>query len=136
MTLKDNARFQRKLTPGLKNDKRNLVKFHANSLNTENLLSDGLLFPNNIDFRQKCTEELSLMTLKSDANFEEKRTFRSKNDMRNLVKYNVVSSKSKHLHFNIPFLSIAYKVPAKNLHKKLSLMKLKSDSNFEEKLTF
>ena len=39
-------------------------------------------------FRWKSTEELCLMTLKSDAKFEEKLTLGSKNNMRNLVSFN------------------------------------------------
>ena len=45
------------------------------------------------------------MTLKSDAKFEEKLTLSSKNDMRNLV------------NFNVLLLSIAYKVSAKKVQK-------------------
>ena len=53
------------------------------------------------------------MTLKSDAKFEVKLTFGSKNDMMNLVNFNASSGKSEKLHFNV-LLSIAYKVSAKN----------------------
>ena len=38
------------------------------------------------------------MKLKSDAKFEEKLTLGSKNDMRNLVNFNVSSGKSECLH--------------------------------------
>ena len=57
------------------------------------------------------------MTLKSDAKFEEKLILGSKNDMRNLVKFNTSSCKSKNLHFDVLFLSIAYKVSAKKVQK-------------------
>ena len=57
------------------------------------------------------------MTLKSDVRFEEKLTLGSKNDMRNLVNFNVGSSKSENLHFNVLLLSIAYKVSAKKVQK-------------------
>ena len=40
------------------------------------------------------------MTLKSDANFEEKLSLGSKNDMRNLVNSNESSGKSENLHFD------------------------------------
>ena len=43
MTLKGDAEFKGKLTCGLKNDIRNLVKFHVSSRKSENLHSDGLL---------------------------------------------------------------------------------------------
>ena len=76
------------------------------------------------------------MTLKSDAKFEEKLTLGSKNDMRNLVNFNVNSSKSEKLHFDVLLLSIAYRVSAKKSTEALSLMTRKRDPNFEEKLPF
>ena len=57
------------------------------------------------------------MTLKSDAKFEEKLTHGSKNDMMNLINFNADSGKSESLHFNVLFLSIAYKVSAKKVQK-------------------
>ena len=50
------------------------------------------------------------MTLKSDGKFKEKLTLGSENDMRNLLNFNVSSGKSENLHFDVLFLSIAYKV--------------------------
>ena len=50
------------------------------------------------------------MKLKSDVKFEEKLTLGSKNDMRNLVKFNASNGKSGKLHFDELLLSIAYKV--------------------------
>ena len=44
MALKGDAKFKGKLTPGLKNDIRNLVNFHASSLKSENLHFNGLIF--------------------------------------------------------------------------------------------
>ena len=43
MTLKGDAKFKGKLTSGLKNDLRNLVKFHARGRKSGNLHYDGLL---------------------------------------------------------------------------------------------
>ena len=60
------------------------------------------------------------MTLKSNAKFEEKLNLRSKNDMKNLVNFNVSSGKSKNLQFNVLFLSIAYKVSAKKYGRIIS----------------
>ena len=57
---------------------------------------------------KKKTEELCVMTLKSDAKFEEKLTFGSKNDMRNLVNFNASSGKSENLHFDMLLLSKIY----------------------------
>ena len=49
------------------------------------------------------------MTLKKDPNFEEKLTFCLKNDMRNLVNFNMSSEKSENLHFDWLLLSKTYK---------------------------
>ena len=46
MTLKGDAIFKEKLTGGLKNDIRNLVKFHGSSQKSKNLHFDGLLLSN------------------------------------------------------------------------------------------
>ena len=50
------------------------------------------------------------MTLKSDANFEEKLTLGSKNDMRNLVNFKASSDKSENLHFDVLLVSKGYYV--------------------------
>ena len=42
MTLKGVAKFKRKLTCALKNDKRNLVNFHVSSWKSENVNSDWI----------------------------------------------------------------------------------------------
>ena len=47
------------------------------------------------------------MKLKSDAKFEEKLTLGPKNDMKNLVNFNVSSSKSGNLHFDVLLLAIS-----------------------------
>ena len=52
------------------------------------------------------------MTLMSDA-----MTRGSKNDMRNLVNFNMSRGKSENLHFNVLLLSIGYKVSAKKVQK-------------------
>ena len=56
--------------------------------------------------------------------------------MTNLVNFNATSGKSGNLQFDVLLLSIAYEVSAKKSAEMLSLMTLKSDPNFEEKLTF
>ena len=43
MTLKNDAKFDKKLALGSKNDMRKLVKFNASSVKSENLLFDVLL---------------------------------------------------------------------------------------------
>ena len=42
MTLKGDAKLKGKLTPGLKNDIRNLVNFHASSRKSRKSQFDGL----------------------------------------------------------------------------------------------
>ena len=60
------------------------------------------------------------MKLKSDAKFEEKLTLGSKNDMRNLVNFNVSRSKSENMHSDVLLLSITYRVSAKKVQDYLS----------------
>ena len=52
------------------------------------------------------------------AKFEEKLTLGSKNDMRNLVNFNVSSGKSESLHFDVLLFLIAYKISAKKVLQK------------------
>ena len=44
MTLKSDAKFEEKVTPGSKDDMRNLVNFNASSVKSKNLHFDLLLF--------------------------------------------------------------------------------------------
>ena len=81
MTLKGYVEFKGKLTCGLKNNIMNLVNFHAHSQKSKNLHFDGLLLSKAHKNVDENTEELYLMTLKSDAKFEEKLTLGSKNDI-------------------------------------------------------
>ena len=57
------------------------------------------------------------MILKSDTKSEEKLTLDSKNDMRNLMNFNVSTGKSENLHFDLLLLPVAYKVSAKKEQK-------------------
>ena len=57
------------------------------------------------------------MTLMSDAKFEVKLALGSKNDVTNLVNFNMSSGKSEKLHFDVLYLLIPYKVSAKNVQK-------------------
>ena len=49
--------------------------------------------------------------------FEEKLTLGSKNDMNNLVDFNVTSGKFESLHFDVLLFSIIYIVSAKKIQK-------------------
>ena len=55
------------------------------------------------------------MTLKKDPNFEEKLTFYFKNDMRNLMNFNLSSRKSENLHFDGLLLQKVCNVCAKKI---------------------
>ena len=103
MTLKGDAEFKGKLTSNLKNEIRYLVSFNVSGQKSGNLHFDGLLLfkTYNKDLDKKSTEELCLMTLKSDAKFEEKLTLSSKNNMRNLVSFNASTGKYKNLHCDV-----------------------------------
>ena len=57
------------------------------------------------------------MTLMSDAKFEVKLALGFKNDMTNLVNFNMSSSMPENLHFHVLLLLIAYKVSAKKVQK-------------------
>ena len=110
MTLKGDAKFKGKLIRGLKNGVRNLVNFHANSSISENLHFDVLLLSKAYKVLDQKVQISCLVTLKSDANFEEKLTLGSKNDMRNLVNFNASTGKSENLRFQVLRLSKVYYV--------------------------
>ena len=57
------------------------------------------------------------MTVMSNAKFEEKLALGSKNDMTNLVNFNMSSGKFENFHFYALLLLIAYKVSAKKVQK-------------------
>ena len=81
MTLKSDGKFEEKLTLGSKNDVRN---FNGSSGKSKNFQFDVLLL-SKVYYVWALTEELFVITLKNDAEFEEKLTFVLKNDMRNLA---------------------------------------------------
>ena len=57
------------------------------------------------------------MTLNSDTKFEEKLTLDCKNDMRNLVNFNVSSGKFENFMFDVLLFSIAQKVSVKKVQE-------------------
>ena len=80
---------------------RNLVNFNASSGKFENLLLNVLLLSiASKVFSKNSAEELSLMTLKRDPNSEKKLIFYLKNEMRNLINFNLSSEKSENLHLD------------------------------------
>ena len=100
MTLKSDTKFEKKLTLDSKNDMRNLVNFIVSSGKSGNLYFDVLLLPTAQSFSLKSTEEWSLMTIENNPNFKEKLTFYLKNDMRDLVNFNLSTGKSENLQFD------------------------------------
>ena len=69
MTLTSDAKFKEKLTCGFKYDMRNLVNFHQSTQKSEKFTSMGYFCPK-YEVELNNTEELSFMTLKTDAKFE------------------------------------------------------------------
>ena len=105
MTVESDAKFEEKLALSFKNDMTNLVNFNVSSRKSEHLHFDVLLLSiAYIKFHLKKRRRVSLMTLKSDPNFEEKLTFCLKNDIRNLMNFNSSSGKSENLYFDGIFL--------------------------------
>ena len=79
------------------------------------------------------------MTEESDAKFEEKLGLGFKIDMTNLVNFDASSGKSENLHFDVLLLSVAYIFSytfSEKSSEELSVITLRCDSNFGEKLTF
>ena len=76
----------------------------------------------------KSAKELCLMTLRSDAKFEEKVTCGSENDMRNLVNFISSSGTSENLHFDVLLLSKVYYVWAKKVQATGSILVVKAYS--------
>ena len=70
MTLKSDAKFKEKLTCCFKYDMRNLVKFHLTTQKSEKFFLMGSFLQSIQGLSYKNTEELSFMTLNSDAKFE------------------------------------------------------------------
>ena len=120
MTLKGYAKFKGKLTCGLKNDLRNLVNFHASSQKSGNLHFYRLFLSKAYKgLDEKVLTSCGVMPHNTEEcpKFEEKLTLGSKNDMKNLVNFNVSSGKSVSFHFDLLLFSITYKVSAKKVQK-------------------
>ena len=80
MTLKSDAKFEEKLTCGLKKDLRNLANFHQSTLSKLGLWWDPFV-QSRKGMTLKFTEELCVMTMKNDTKTEEELTCRFKIDM-------------------------------------------------------
>ena len=94
MTLKSDAKFEEKLTCGLKNDVRNLADFQQSTRKCQNWDFDGIFCPKQKCMRLIFTEELSVMTMKDDTKIEEELTCRFKIDMQNFTNFDPSTRKS------------------------------------------
>ena len=95
MTLKSDAKFEEKMICCFKNNK-NLLNFDLSTRNSQNFHFNWVLLCKVYNvWPKKCTEELSYMTLKSDAKFGEELTWRFKIDMRNLSNFELSTRKSQ-----------------------------------------
>ena len=84
MTLRSDAKFEEKLTCGLKNDMRNLANFHQSTWKCQNWDFDRILLSKVEKYMSlKCIEELCVKTMKNDTKTEEELTSYFKIDMRN-----------------------------------------------------
>ena len=117
MKKKGDAKFKGKMNCDLKNDLKNLINFHASSQTSGNLHYDGFFCPKHLKIQIKKYKIVISHIIEECAKFEKKITLGSKNDMRNLVNFNVSSGKSESLHFDVLLFSIAYKVSAKKVQK-------------------
>ena len=103
---------------GFKNGMRNWVNFHYSTQKSEKLYIDGLFLSKayNVSARKFQRNYVS-WHWRVVQSLKKKLTLNSKNDMRNLVNFNLSSGKSENLHFDVLLLSIAYKVSAKKVQK-------------------
>ena len=129
MTLKSDAKFERKPNCCFENDK-NLVNFDPSS---EESRKPALWFCAKYMFVLKVTEELSSMILKSHAKFDEKLTCGLENDM-NLAHFHQNIWTCQNCYFHRILLSEVENTRANNLQR-LCVMTLKNDKKSEEELT-
>ena len=117
MTLESNTKFKGKPTCGLKNEIRNLVNFFASRQKSENLHFDWIILPKAYKDLDEKYRRVMFHDTEECPKLEEKLTLGSRNDMRNLLNFNVSSGKSESLHFDVLLFSIAYEVSAKKVQK-------------------
>ena len=114
MTMKGVAKLKGKLICGLKND----IRFSCELSKVWKFALWLKPFVQSMQrFRWKGRKDLSLMAPKSDAKFDEKLTFHLKNDIRNLVNFNLSSRKSQNLHFDGLLLLSVCSGWAKNIQR-------------------
>ena len=69
MTLKSNRKFEEKMTCGFENDIKNLANFYQSTLKSQNWTWCGPFMQSRKCMSLKFTEELCIMTMKSDTKF-------------------------------------------------------------------
>ena len=89
-------RFEKKLTLGSKNDMRNLVNFNVRKLHVDVLLLWEVYYIR----AKKSTDELCVVTLKSDAKFEEELTVCFEKWHEEFGDFWPNTRESQNLHFN------------------------------------
>ena len=89
-------RFEKKLTLGSKNDMRNLVNFNVRKLHVDVLLLWEVYYIR----AKKSTEELCVVTLKSDAKFQEELTVCFEKWHEEFGDFWPNTRESQNLHFN------------------------------------
>ena len=98
MTLECDAKFEEKLTCGLKNDMRNLSIFHQS---TQKFSKFGLSLDPFIQSRKcmnlKLRGAFCVIKMKNDAKFEIELTCNFKIDMRNLTNFDPSTQKSQNV---------------------------------------
>ena len=86
--LKSDAKFEEKLTCGLENDERNMTNFHRSTWKSQTWDFDAMLLSKveNV-WAWHLQRNCFVMTIKTDAKFEEELTCRFKIGMRNLKNF-------------------------------------------------
>ena len=87
MTMKSDTKIGEELTCRFKVDMRNLTNFHPSTRKSKKFVLIGSFDQSIYCLSYKSIEELSFMTLKRYANFEEKLTCGLKKDLRNLANF-------------------------------------------------
>ena len=113
MTLKFSAKLKGKPTCGLKNDIKNSVNFRASKQKSEKSHFDWILLSKAYKDLDEKIKRLMFHDTDECPKSDKKLMLGSKNDMRNLVNFNVTSGKSESLHFDVLIFPITYKVSAR-----------------------
>ena len=95
IALNIDAKFEGKMTCAFKTDMRNLANFHQSMFETPKI---GILrgsFYRKSKLSLKFTGEFCVMTMKSDAEFEEELTCQFKSDIEDMTNFNPSTRKSQ-----------------------------------------